>query len=458
MLSMFIELASFLVLAALNAKKIHLKHISPEIGLLKSLLHINLQYNKLNEIPVEIGALESLRRLDLSHNRLIKLPHEFCLLKTLDWLDISFNYITEFPAAFGSLRSLKVVDASRNKIDEIAISVGALRQLKKIDLSANKISEFQAELCSGLQSLVCLNLSLNRIKRLPIEIIQMKSLQNLDLESNKLEAIPIEFAPYFSNKQVKLNLKNNPFGGLPFKWNSKWDLRQKYENLNGYTTSDVKEWLIRQSIFYHMAVNVWNDTSEFHLSNQMVFDDFMKDIERKLNFYIENRRNNKYQILSKSNHGLKSLLKKFYFECKKCGYPPAYTSISHEDVISRAVKSTELSQNRMQRMLIARNVDLECRTLKNQIYVGNFTARIKDAVTLFENREKKIQLKRKREVERLLSTIKNKIPEQEDKATAVKKEQSRKSQKETDDLKVQVLAELELASRELPLKLIPCWK
>ena len=412
----------------------------------------------MSEIPVEMGALDCLRRLDLSHNRLIKLPHEFCLLKNLDWLDISFNYMTYLPVAFGSLRSLKVVNVSRNKLDEIAISVGALRQLQKIDFSVNKISIFQAELCIGLQSLVCLNLSLNRIKRLPIEMIRMKSLQNLDLESNKLEAIPIEFAPFFSNERINLNLKNNPFGSLPFKWNSKWNLRQKYENFNGYTTSDIKEWLRTESIFYHVAVDVWNDTSKFHLSNQMFFDDFMKDIERKANFYIENHQNNQYKILSKPNHGLESLLKKLYFECKKFGYPPVYASISHEDGISRAAMSEKLSQNRMQRMLIARNADLECRTLKNQIYVRNFTARIKDAEKLYKRRREKMQIKNKREVERLLSIVKNKIPEQEDKATEMKTEQSRKFQKETEVLKLQVLTELEFARREAPLKVIPCWK
>merc|ERR1740136_601137 len=96
------------------------KSLPSEIGLLKELLHINLQENAIQTLPVEMGALTKVLTIDLSHNSLRSLPHEFCLMKSLSWLDIS--------------------------------------NLGELEAASNEISRFHRDLCHGLSSLVRLDL------------------------------------------------------------------------------------------------------------------------------------------------------------------------------------------------------------------------------------------------------------------------------------------------------------
>lgn len=74
-----------------------LQFISPDIGRLKVLEVLDLQFNALERLPDAIGDLPKLRRLQLYQNKLRTLPDSLAHLPSLELLDVQENPLLSVP-------------------------------------------------------------------------------------------------------------------------------------------------------------------------------------------------------------------------------------------------------------------------------------------------------------------------------------------------------------------------
>lgn len=91
----------------------------PQLGLLKSLLYLELHHNNISgQIPFELGSLSSLVSLDLYQNSLTgPIPDTFSRLSKLRILRLNNNKLTGvIPMSLTNLPSLQVLDLSSNRL------------------------------------------------------------------------------------------------------------------------------------------------------------------------------------------------------------------------------------------------------------------------------------------------------------------------------------------------------
>lgn len=90
----------------LKIKNKNLQTLPPEIGALKNLEYLDLQYNGLNELPPEIGGLKRLEFIYLNNNELDTIPNEIGKLESLRYFVIGKNSLSELPSEMGDLEYL----------------------------------------------------------------------------------------------------------------------------------------------------------------------------------------------------------------------------------------------------------------------------------------------------------------------------------------------------------------
>lgn len=76
-----------------------------------------LNHNRLEKIPPEIGKLKSLVHLDLSHNLLVELPGEIGLLTKLEELLLFDNHLETLPIEFAYMHRLRILGLVGNPIN-----------------------------------------------------------------------------------------------------------------------------------------------------------------------------------------------------------------------------------------------------------------------------------------------------------------------------------------------------
>lgn len=84
---------TFLTKLYVNCNK--LTYIPPEIGKLRSLIHVDFSLNNLHYLPAELGMLTNLKQLLVFDNQLETLPYELGSLYQLEMLGIEGNPISE---------------------------------------------------------------------------------------------------------------------------------------------------------------------------------------------------------------------------------------------------------------------------------------------------------------------------------------------------------------------------
>jgi hypothetical protein len=97
--------------------------IPSQIGLLRSLTHLNLSHNFLDSLPSEIGGLVHLKRLNLSNNILALLPPSIGSLRSLEYLDASKNCLEALPSELRFLLRLKHCNLSYNNFRPLPYSL-----------------------------------------------------------------------------------------------------------------------------------------------------------------------------------------------------------------------------------------------------------------------------------------------------------------------------------------------
>jgi hypothetical protein len=118
--------------------------IPPQLGQLKMLTHLYLDFNNLTgPIPTELGQMSSLQELRLSGNRLTgEIPASLSNLSNLRELQLDRNSLTgSIPTAVGQLKALERLDLCHNNLTgNIPAELGTLPNLVELCLNDNHLT------------------------------------------------------------------------------------------------------------------------------------------------------------------------------------------------------------------------------------------------------------------------------------------------------------------------------
>jgi Leucine-rich repeat (LRR) protein len=217
------------------AQVMGLTSVPKELGNLKQLTELGINYNKITALPAEISKLTELTYLAIGENKLTSLPDLRALTK-LEHLSISANPFPAFPETICDLISLRILDAYNSsftalpetigklanlesmdlkygKLITIPASIGDLKKLKELELVRNNVTSLPATM-GNMSSLTLLSASFNQITSFPAALAALPSLTYIDLRDNKLTgAIPPEVWVRPRPKRVQLDVSNNQLSG-----------------------------------------------------------------------------------------------------------------------------------------------------------------------------------------------------------------------------------------------------
>nr|BAJ96098.1 predicted protein [Hordeum vulgare subsp. vulgare] len=202
---------------ALNLSGLNLEgEISPAVGVLKSLVSIDLKSNGLTgQIPDEIGDCSSIKTLDLSFNNLDgDIPFSVSKLKRLETLILKNNQLVgAIPSTLSQLPNLKILDLAQNKLTgEIPRLIYWNEVLQYLGLRGNQLEgTLSPDMCqlTGLWYFDVKNNSLTG--EIPETIGNCTSFQVLDLSYNRFTgSIPFNIGFL---QVATLSLQGNKFTG-----------------------------------------------------------------------------------------------------------------------------------------------------------------------------------------------------------------------------------------------------
>ncbi|KAL3676941.1 hypothetical protein R1sor_026889 [Riccia sorocarpa] len=192
--------------------------ISPSIGKLSQLEHIDMAYNNFNgTLPKELGSCSELSYMDFSSNTLVSgtIPHEFGQLSKLSFLRLSGLQLTgDIPEEFGKLTSLSYVYLDNNILSgQIPSSFGDISGLIDLWLWNNNLSGSLPASLSSCRNLSNMRLNGNRLEgSIPASFGQLENLTVLDLSDNALtDQIPSELGS--CTQLTHLYMGNNKLTG-----------------------------------------------------------------------------------------------------------------------------------------------------------------------------------------------------------------------------------------------------
>eukprot|EP00842_Homolaphlyctis_polyrhiza_P000325 jgi/Hompol1/1293/HPOL_005549-RA len=225
-----------------------IKFIPPAIGLIQTLVSLNLGDNQIANVPqnsnlsrlsptiiltdtliriatttyihiyiiTKVGDLINLEELDLHQNQPItQLPDTLTNLVRLKKLYIGNTHIETLPLGLSNLAHL--IELSLKQVPgilEIPSDVGSLANLRVLEAQGCSI-RMLADDMGRLGNLVRLDLRKNRLTSfaIPYSVVEWKSLTQLYLGNNAFEIIPDEFCQLVS--LVELEMGYNMVVGLP---------------------------------------------------------------------------------------------------------------------------------------------------------------------------------------------------------------------------------------------------
>lgn len=200
-------------LTSLNLSNNRLNSLPPELGLLRGLQELFLQYNCLEQLPDCIGNFDYLQELDCKNNHLRRLPSTIGNLRKLLVLNLTNNYITELPVNIGQLLLLEELCVHSNRLQAIPDSLcnlinlrdlyvgenhhlkqlpcnfGNLIRLSELDISSCALDTLPESLCN-CTSLTKVWLSHNKLKYLPSQLGRLHQLKELHVCNNQLQYFP----------------------------------------------------------------------------------------------------------------------------------------------------------------------------------------------------------------------------------------------------------------------------
>ncbi|PPS10249.1 hypothetical protein GOBAR_AA10396 [Gossypium barbadense] len=158
---------------------------------LPSLLELHLSGCGLHPSSISVNSSKSLVILDLSWNRFSPVPKWIFSLHGLVSIDLRFNYLEgPIPDYFGNFSFLEVLDLSGNSFDSsIPNSLYSLNRLQFLSVRGNQLQGTISSAIGNLSSITHLDLSYNYMLegRLPTSLEYLCKLKEMDLSYNKIE-------------------------------------------------------------------------------------------------------------------------------------------------------------------------------------------------------------------------------------------------------------------------------
>lgn len=178
--------------------------IPPEVGLLKNLRKLNLQFNvRLSALPEQISQLTNLIKLNLGDNEFTEIPETVSKLPSLKKLLMHRNRISHLSKNIKLMTSLEYLNLNRNKIKIIPEEISHLSSLRELTINYNEL-EYIPHSLATLTQLVILSVAFNRLTRLPCSMEQMSEVTVLEISGNKISTIPEEL-----KSKPNLTIRNN---------------------------------------------------------------------------------------------------------------------------------------------------------------------------------------------------------------------------------------------------------
>ncbi|XP_070577506.1 leucine-rich repeat-containing protein 58-like isoform X1 [Ptychodera flava] len=199
-------------LVSLNLSNNRIHSLPEEIGFLRGLEELFLQYNCLTEIPESIGNLEKLEELDCKNNRIKKLPNSLGNMVSLNILNVTNNMLQTFPRSIGKCVELEELCAHSNQLTELPDEISNLVNLTTLYLGENRLSELPKNI-GNLVRLAELDVSSCELVYLPDSLSRCTSLVRVWLSSNKLKAVPDQMGRL--NQLKELHVRNNQIMYFP---------------------------------------------------------------------------------------------------------------------------------------------------------------------------------------------------------------------------------------------------
>ncbi|XVE79443.1 hypothetical protein DITRI_Ditri14bG0059200 [Diplodiscus trichospermus] len=195
--------------------------LSPHIGNLSFLRHIDLQHNRFTGgIPPEIGRLSRLESLMFRNNSFggtIPANLSRCS-KLIDLIGGHNNLVGNLPAEFGNFLELERLMIDTNFLTgQLPVSFGNLSNLHFLNVGVNRLEGRIPDSLGQLKRLVFLTLDQNNFFGLvPSSIYNISSLERFSLTSNKFHgSLPDDLGFTLPNiKQIYIG-ENNFSGTLP---------------------------------------------------------------------------------------------------------------------------------------------------------------------------------------------------------------------------------------------------
>ncbi|KAG8479569.1 hypothetical protein CXB51_029365 [Gossypium anomalum] len=188
---------------------------------LPSLLELHLSGCGLHPSSISVNSSKSLVILDLSWNRFSPVPKWIFSLHGLVSIDLRFNYLEgPIPDYFGNFSFLEVLDLSGNSFESsIPNSLYSLNRLQFLSLRGNQLQGTISSAIGNLSSITHLDFSYNYMLegRLPTSLEYLCKLKEMDLSYNKIEGGISEILQSLSRcclgSLESLDMSNNQLSG-----------------------------------------------------------------------------------------------------------------------------------------------------------------------------------------------------------------------------------------------------
>lgn len=210
------------LIAWANERQITEQYLPRDKKILKNLKTLYLDCLKLVDLPPEIGALTSLVSLDLGSNilpfirpdiknQISHIPKEIGHLRHLKALYLNYNELESLPEEIKNLTRLNILGLFYNQLESLPKGISQLKKLTELYLGGNRFCTLPDEI-TQLEHLRLLGLGENQLSSLPDNFVNLQNLRILNLNDNQFETLP-EQLTWLNLKE--LSIKFNPIKTLP---------------------------------------------------------------------------------------------------------------------------------------------------------------------------------------------------------------------------------------------------
>lgn len=166
-----------------------LEKLSPDIGNLCSLVHLNISRNLLVGLPLEIENCQELVYADFSSNPLSEFPEDLTRMYHLRQLYLNDTNLERLPRQFGRMSKLEVLEVRENFLSDLPETCSHMTLLLQLNIGCNQFERLPP-VVTNLINLEELWVDMNALSTLPRSISNLAHLRVLDLSENRLLELP----------------------------------------------------------------------------------------------------------------------------------------------------------------------------------------------------------------------------------------------------------------------------